>query len=181
MARSPSLTSISNRLGADSNGQAQPTSSHSGHPKNQQEPKPESATKHLDVLAYHVLLHRAYRVPVHSSLPLLRSQAEHPNLTAAYILTGLRLKTPDEVRQLFQGVSIAMRESVTYQAMMCMTAGQKASRSPRIVSSGRSRQQLAIHGQRTAHHVGDVKVADDAFPSGSPQTLAQRCRVQQGT
>ena len=39
-------------------------------------------------------------------------------LTAAYILTGLRLKAPSEVRQLFQGVSIAMRESVTYQAIL---------------------------------------------------------------
>jgi len=37
---------------------------------------------------------------------------------AAYVLTGLRLKAPDEVRQLFQGVSIAMRESVTYQAIL---------------------------------------------------------------
>ena len=37
---------------------------------------------------------------------------------AAYILTGLRLKAPNEVRQLFQGVSIAMRESVTYQAIL---------------------------------------------------------------
>jgi len=39
-------------------------------------------------------------------------------LTAAYVLTGLRLRAPDEVRQLFQGVSIAMRESVTYQAIL---------------------------------------------------------------
>ena len=39
-------------------------------------------------------------------------------LMAAYILTGLRLKAPNEVRQLFQGVSIAMRESVTYQAIL---------------------------------------------------------------
>jgi hypothetical protein len=159
-----------------------------------------SATKHLDVLAYNVLLHRQYGVPVHSSVLLLRSQAEHPNLTgsvqyaarpgrgkmefgfevirlwgipaeqllrsslataplavlgklpealslteglaavvrqlaeriereavggqadrlltAAYILTGLRLKAPNDVRQLFQGVSIAMRESVTYQAIL---------------------------------------------------------------
>jgi predicted transposase YdaD len=159
-----------------------------------------SATKHLDVLAYNVLLHRKYGVPVHSCVLLLRSQAEHPNMTgrvqyaarpergrmefgfevirlweipaeqllrsslataplavlgklpetlgltdglaavvrqlverlereaardqadrllvAAYVLTGLRLKAPDEVRQLFQGVSIAMRESVTYQAIL---------------------------------------------------------------
>jgi predicted transposase YdaD len=33
-------------------------------------------------------------------------------------LTGLRLKSPDEVRQLFQGASIAMRESVTFQAIL---------------------------------------------------------------
>jgi predicted transposase YdaD len=159
-----------------------------------------SATKHLDVLAYNVLLHRQYRVPVRSIVLLLREQAVHPNMTgrvqyatrpergrmefgfevirlwetpaeqllrsslataplavlgklpealglkdglaavvrqlaerleseatgdqadrllvAAYILTGLRLKAPDEVRQLFQGASIAMRESVTYQAIL---------------------------------------------------------------
>jgi hypothetical protein len=71
-----------------------------------------SATKHLDVLAYNVLLHRQYGVPVHSCVLLLRSQAEHPNMT------GLRLKSPDEVRQLFQGASIAMRESVTFQAIL---------------------------------------------------------------
>ena len=39
-------------------------------------------------------------------------------LVAAYILTGLRLKAPNEVKQLFQGISIAMRESVTYQAIL---------------------------------------------------------------
>jgi predicted transposase YdaD len=159
-----------------------------------------SATKHLDVLAYNVLLHRQYHVPVHSCVLLLREQAEHPNMTgrvqyaarpqrgkmdfgfevirlweipaeqllrsslataplavlgklpeklglkdglaavvrqlaerleheatgdqadrllvAAYVLTGLRLKSPDEVRQLFQGASIAMRESVTFQAIL---------------------------------------------------------------
>ena len=159
-----------------------------------------SATKHLDVLAYNSLLYRQYGVPVHSCVLLLRSQAEHPNMTghvqyaarpqrgkmdfgfevirlweipadqllrsslataplavlgklpealglkdglaavirqlaerlereatgdqvdrllvAAYVLTGLRLKASDEVRQLFQGVSIAMRESVTYQAIL---------------------------------------------------------------
>ena len=170
-----------------------------------------SATKHLDVLAYNVLLHRQYRVPVRSIVLLLREQAVHPNMTgrvqyatrpergkmdfvfevirlweipaeqllhsslataplavlgklpealglrdglaavvrqlaerlereaavgqsrgsrapnasladrllpAAYVLTGLRLKSPDEVRQLFQGVSMAMRESVTYQAIL---------------------------------------------------------------
>ncbi len=158
-----------------------------------------SATKHLDVLAYNVLLHRQYQVPVRSIVLLLREQAVHPNMTgrvqygtrpergrmdfrfevirlweipadqllrsslataplavlgklpetlglkdglaavvrqlaerlqresagqadrlmtAAYILTGLRLKSPDEVRQLFQGASIAMRESVTFQAIL---------------------------------------------------------------
>jgi predicted transposase YdaD len=35
------------------------------------------ADKHLDLLAYHGLLHRKYRVPVHSVLLLLRRQAEH--------------------------------------------------------------------------------------------------------
>jgi len=159
-----------------------------------------SATKHLDVLAYNVLLHRTYQVPVHSGVFLLRQQAQHPNLTgsvqyaprpgrgrmdfafevirlweipaddllnsalatvplavlgklpdalrledaladvikrleqrlqqeaagkqaerlltAAYILTGLRLPGPEDVSQLFRGVSLAMRESVTYQAIL---------------------------------------------------------------
>lgn len=40
-----------------------------------------SAMKHLDVLAYNALLHRAYQVPVHSTVLLLRQQAQHPNLT----------------------------------------------------------------------------------------------------
>jgi hypothetical protein len=40
-----------------------------------------SATKHLDVLAYNVLLHRQYRVPVRSIVLLLREQAVHPNMT----------------------------------------------------------------------------------------------------
>jgi hypothetical protein len=35
------------------------------------------AQKHLDLLAYHGLLHRQYRVPVHSILLLLRRQAQH--------------------------------------------------------------------------------------------------------
>jgi hypothetical protein len=39
-----------------------------------------SATKHLDVLVYNALLHRQYRVPVHSILVLLRPQAAHANL-----------------------------------------------------------------------------------------------------
>lgn len=39
-------------------------------------------------------------------------------LTAAYILTGLRLPNQKDVSQLFRGVSIAMRESVTYQAIL---------------------------------------------------------------
>jgi predicted transposase YdaD len=39
-------------------------------------------------------------------------------LTAAYILTGLRVKSPDDVKQLYQGASIAMRESLTYQAIL---------------------------------------------------------------
>ena len=159
-----------------------------------------SATKHLDVLAYNALLYRAYQVPVHSTVLLLRQQARHPNLTgrvqyaappwrgkmdfgfelipvweipadgllqgglatlplavlgrlpdalrltdalasvvkrlaerlqqeaageqakrllaAAYILTGLRLPKPEDVSQVFRGVSIAMRESVTYQAIL---------------------------------------------------------------
>jgi hypothetical protein len=34
------------------------------------------------------------------------------------LLTGLRLKAPDQVRQLFHGVPIAMRESVTFQAIL---------------------------------------------------------------
>src|SRR5262245_25697709 len=39
-----------------------------------------SATKHADVLVYNGLLHRQYRVPVHSTVVLLRPQAAHPNL-----------------------------------------------------------------------------------------------------
>jgi hypothetical protein len=38
-----------------------------------------NATKHLDVLVYNALLHRHYRVPVHSILVLLRPQAAHSN------------------------------------------------------------------------------------------------------
>jgi predicted transposase YdaD len=40
-----------------------------------------SADKHLDTLAYNSLLHRTYKVPVHSIVLLLRLQAQHPNLT----------------------------------------------------------------------------------------------------
>jgi hypothetical protein len=39
-----------------------------------------SATKHLDVLVYNALLHRQYRVPVHSIVVLLRPEAAHANL-----------------------------------------------------------------------------------------------------
>jgi predicted transposase YdaD len=39
-----------------------------------------SATKHLDVAVYNILLHRQFRVPVHSIVILLRPQAAHPNL-----------------------------------------------------------------------------------------------------
>jgi hypothetical protein len=39
------------------------------------------ACKHLDVLAYNVLLHRQYGIPVHSILVLLRRQATHRNVT----------------------------------------------------------------------------------------------------
>ena len=46
-----------------------------------------------------------------------RQQAERL-LTAAYILTGLRLPKPEDVAQLFRGVSVTMRESVTYQAIL---------------------------------------------------------------
>jgi predicted transposase YdaD len=38
------------------------------------------ATKHFDVLIYNALLHRRYRVPVHSIVVLLRPQAAHANL-----------------------------------------------------------------------------------------------------
>jgi hypothetical protein len=45
-----------------------------------------SATKHADVLVYNALLHRQYRVPVHSIVVLLRPKAAHANLdgTVAY-------------------------------------------------------------------------------------------------
>ncbi len=39
------------------------------------------ADLHLNVLAVHALLHRRYRVPVHSIVLLLRPRARHPNLT----------------------------------------------------------------------------------------------------
>src|SRR4051794_30556057 len=39
-----------------------------------------SASKHRDVLAYNVLLHRTYQVPVHSIVLLLRPSASHSNL-----------------------------------------------------------------------------------------------------
>jgi predicted transposase YdaD len=39
------------------------------------------AYKHLDVMAYNALLHRQYRVPVHSILLLLRRQAQHSSQT----------------------------------------------------------------------------------------------------
>ena len=41
------------------------------------------ADKHLDLLAYHGLLHRMYRVPVHSILLLLRHQAQHSAQTGS--------------------------------------------------------------------------------------------------
>ncbi len=45
-----------------------------------------AATKHADVLVYNTLLHRQYRVPVHSIVVLLRPEAAHSNLngTVAY-------------------------------------------------------------------------------------------------
>jgi hypothetical protein len=39
------------------------------------------AYKHLDLMAYNALLHRQYRVPVHSILLLLRRQAQHSSQT----------------------------------------------------------------------------------------------------
>src|SRR4051794_31479736 len=39
------------------------------------------ADKHRKVLAYNALLHRLYRVPVHSILLLLRKQAQHSTQT----------------------------------------------------------------------------------------------------
>jgi len=42
-----------------------------------------AADKHLDTLAYNSLLHRTYRVPVHSIVLLLRPQAQHANLTGS--------------------------------------------------------------------------------------------------
>ncbi len=45
-----------------------------------------AATKHAEVLVYNTLLHRQYRVPVHSIVVLLRPEAAHSNLngTVAY-------------------------------------------------------------------------------------------------
>src|ERR1700730_15098824 len=42
-----------------------------------------SAGKHADLLAYHALLYRQYRVPVHSIVVLLPPQAAPPHLSAA--------------------------------------------------------------------------------------------------
>lgn len=39
-----------------------------------------SATKHCDLLVYNALLHRQFRVPVHTLILLLRPQARHRNL-----------------------------------------------------------------------------------------------------
>src|SRR5438309_529631 len=47
-----------------------------------------SATKHADVLVYNTLLYRHYRVPVHSVVVLLRSQAAHPNLNGTVSLAA---------------------------------------------------------------------------------------------
>jgi predicted transposase YdaD len=46
------------------------------------------ADKHLDLLAYHGLLHRRYRVPVHSILLLLRRQAQHSGQTGTIQYTA---------------------------------------------------------------------------------------------
>src|SRR5688500_2678468 len=42
-----------------------------------------SASNHADIAVYNALLHRQYRVPVHSIVLLLRPQAAHPNLDGA--------------------------------------------------------------------------------------------------
>jgi predicted transposase YdaD len=201
-----------------------------------------SATKHLDVLAYNVLLHRTYQVPVHSSVLLLRPQAEHPNLTgsvqyaarpgrgkmdfgyevirlwempaddllnsalataplavlgklpealrledalaavikrlvqrlqqeaagkqaerlltAAYILTGLRLRKPEDVVQLFQGVSIAMRESVTYQAILEEGRVEELHRT--VLRQGRERFGDADETARQEiEAISDIEVLED--------------------
>jgi predicted transposase YdaD len=44
-----------------------------------------SASKHADIVVYNALLHRQYRVPVHSVIILLRPQASHPNLDGAVV------------------------------------------------------------------------------------------------
>ena len=44
-----------------------------------------SATKHADILVYNALLHRQFRVPVHSIVVLLRPQAVHANLNGSVI------------------------------------------------------------------------------------------------
>jgi hypothetical protein len=44
--------------------------------------------KHADVLAYNALLHRKYRVPVHSVVLLLRPSAAHSNLSGAVSYTS---------------------------------------------------------------------------------------------
>ena len=44
-----------------------------------------SATKHADILVYNALLHRQFRVPVHSIVVLLRPQAAHANLSGSIV------------------------------------------------------------------------------------------------
>ena len=44
-----------------------------------------SATKHGDILVYNALLHRQFRVPVHSMVILLRPQAAHANLSGSIV------------------------------------------------------------------------------------------------
>src|SRR4051794_23431302 len=42
-----------------------------------------AADKHADLMVYHSLLHRHYRVPVHTIIILLRPQAAHGNLSGS--------------------------------------------------------------------------------------------------
>ena len=47
-----------------------------------------AASKHVDVLVYNALLHRQYRVAVHSIVVLLRPEAAHSNLNGAVAYTA---------------------------------------------------------------------------------------------
>src|SRR5262245_42112424 len=51
-------------------------------------PTSPDVLKHCDVIVLHAVLHKRHRVPVHSIVLLLRSQAQHRNLNGAVLYEG---------------------------------------------------------------------------------------------